>query len=156
MNLRRTFRGPIAWVVIAVLLIFGLYAITSSASSYKTVPLPKIENAIAAHQVPSAQLLDKEQEIQVTLKPSGPGFNGATKVQSAYTVHYDADALRRAQERRRDRHHAEGRPQQRHRLVLLERPAVRADPVRDAVLPQPDAGRRWPRHAVRQGPRPSW
>jgi cell division protease FtsH len=93
MNLRRTFRGPIAWVVIAVLLIFGLYAITSSASSYKTVPLPAIENAIANHQVESAQLLDKEQEIQVTLKsgtnpPSA--FHGATKAQSAYTLHYDS------------------------------------------------------------------
>jgi cell division protease FtsH len=89
MNLRRTMRGPVAWVVIAILLVFGLYAITSSASSYKTVPLPAIESAIANHQVQSAQLLDKEQEIQVTLK-SNHSLSGSSKVQSAYTLHYDS------------------------------------------------------------------
>jgi cell division protease FtsH len=89
MNLRRTFRGPIAWVVIAILLVFGLYAITSSTSSYKTVSLPQIENAISAHQVASAVLLDKEQEVQITLK-SPNTISGSSKVQSAYTNHYDA------------------------------------------------------------------
>jgi cell division protease FtsH len=90
MNLRRTMRGPVAWVIIAILLVFGLYAVTSSASSYKTVPLPTIETAIAQHKVQSAQLLDKEQEIQVTLKPQQSIPNvSSSKVQSAYTVHYD-------------------------------------------------------------------
>jgi len=88
MNLRRTFRGPIFWVVLAILVVFGLLEVATAGGGYKTVPLPKIEQAIASHQVADANMLDKEQVIQVTLA-DGHSIDGATKVQSNYTLHYD-------------------------------------------------------------------
>jgi cell division protease FtsH len=88
MNLRRTFRGPIVWVVLAILVVFGLLEVATAGGSYKTVDLPRIQAAIDSGQVTSANLLDKEQEIQVTLA-SGHEIDGATKVQSSYSLHYD-------------------------------------------------------------------
>jgi cell division protease FtsH len=88
MNLRRTFRGPIFWVVLAILVVFGLLEVATAGGSYKSVALPKIEQAIADHDVSSANLLDKEQEIQVTLAP-GHQIEGSSKLESAYTQHYD-------------------------------------------------------------------
>ncbi len=90
MNLRRTFRGPILWVILAILVVFGLLEVATAGGSYKTVPLPQIQHAISSHEVKSANLLDKEQEIQVTLLPNHQ-INGATKVQSPYTQHYDVN-----------------------------------------------------------------
>ncbi len=88
MNLRRTFRGPIFWVVLAVLVVFVLLEVATAGGGYKRVPLPKIQQAIANHQVESANMLDKEQVIQVTLRGDNR-IDGATKVQSDYTLHYD-------------------------------------------------------------------
>jgi cell division protease FtsH len=89
MNLRRTFRGPILWVVLGIVAVFVVLEMVSARGGYKTVPLPEIQHAIANHEVTSANLLDREQEIQVTLK-SGQSVDGATKVQSDYTLHYDS------------------------------------------------------------------
>src|SRR4051794_39541523 len=94
MNLRRTIRGPITWLVVAVVLVLLLVTLTSSNGGYKNVSLNTIESAIAAGDVLSANVLDKEQQIQVTVKTgSAPtkldGVDGATKLQSSYTLHYD-------------------------------------------------------------------
>ena len=88
MNLRRTFRAPVFLVVLAILVVFGLLEVATSGSGYKTVPLPRIQAAIDAGQVTNANLLDKEQEIQVTLS-SGHSIEGQTKVESAFTHDYD-------------------------------------------------------------------
>jgi cell division protease FtsH len=88
MNLRRTFRGPMLWVIVAILVVFGLLEVATAGGSYKTVPLPTIQAAIANHEVASAIVRDNSQEIEITLA-SGHVIGGATKLQSAYTLHYD-------------------------------------------------------------------
>src|SRR5881296_292013 len=88
MNLRRTIRGPITWLIVAVVLVLALLTITSSSGGYKNVSLSAIETAIANQQVESATLQDKEQQIQVTLK-QGQQVEKSSKLQSSYTVHYD-------------------------------------------------------------------
>jgi cell division protease FtsH len=88
MNLRRTFRGPILWVVVAILVVFGLLEVANSGGTYKTVPLSSIQAAIANHQVVSATLNDSTQEAQVTVTPAG-AIDGQTKVQSPYTRNQD-------------------------------------------------------------------
>jgi cell division protease FtsH len=77
-------------VVLALLVIFMLVELGVSGSSYKSVPLPRIVQAIQTGQVSSANLLDKEQEIQLTLR-KGQTIDGNPKVQSSYTVNYDAE-----------------------------------------------------------------
>src|SRR5689334_21367943 len=91
MNLRRTIRGPITWLIVAVIIVLALVTLTSSGGGYKNVSLNTIETAISAGQVESANVLDKEQQIQVTLKTPNDvkGVDGATKLQSSYTLHYD-------------------------------------------------------------------
>jgi cell division protease FtsH len=94
MNLRRTIRGPITWLVVAVILVLALVTLTSSNGGYKGVSLNTIESAISNGDVESANVLDKEQQIQVTIKPDSAtskldGVDGATKLQSSYTLHYD-------------------------------------------------------------------
>src|SRR3954452_14539053 len=94
MNLRRTIRGPITWLIVAVVLVLALLTITSSSGGYKSVSLSQIETAIANQQVETATLQDKEQQIQVTLKKgvSIPGVD-SSKLQSSYTIHYDDKLL---------------------------------------------------------------
>jgi cell division protease FtsH len=88
MNLRRTFRGPLIWVLLAILVVVLLLEVATAGGSYKSVPLPQIQQAIVNQEVKSASLLDKAQEIQVQLTP-GHEIDGATKVQSPYSLHYD-------------------------------------------------------------------
>src|SRR3954454_3867882 len=88
MNLRRTIRGPITWLIVAVVLVLALVTITSNNGGYKGVALSKIEQAIAAHEVSSATLEDKEQKIQVTLA-NGKQIEGSNKDESNYSIHYD-------------------------------------------------------------------
>jgi cell division protease FtsH len=90
MNLRRTFRGPLVWVIVAILVVFGLLEVATAGGSYKTVPLTTVESAISNHQVTAATLRDNSQEIQVSVaKP----IDGATKLQSPYTLHYDTNLV---------------------------------------------------------------
>src|SRR4051812_24973319 len=91
MNLRRTIRGPITWLIVAVILVLALVTITSNNGGYKSVALSKIEQAIAAHEVSSATIKDKEQQIQVTLADNKQ-IEGSNKLESNYSLHYD-DAL---------------------------------------------------------------
>jgi cell division protease FtsH len=97
MNLRRTFRGPITWLIVAVVLVLALLTITSTSGGYKSVSLSAIEHAIANQQVQSATLKDKEQQIQVTLK-SGQEIDKSSKLQSSYTIHYDDTLLQELQQ----------------------------------------------------------
>ncbi|HET7311046.1 MAG TPA: ATP-dependent zinc metalloprotease FtsH [Mycobacteriales bacterium] len=98
MNLRRTFRGPITWLIVAVVLVLALLTITSTSGGYKSVSLSRIEQAISNGQVQSATLKDKEQQIQVTLKSDAPKIEGATKLQSSYTIHYDDTLMQELQQ----------------------------------------------------------
>src|SRR5581483_5673081 len=86
MNLRRTFRGPILWVIVAILVVFALLEIATAGGSYKSVSLPTIQQQITNHNVQSATVKDTSQEIQVVLRTP---IDGSTKLQSAYTLHYD-------------------------------------------------------------------
>jgi cell division protease FtsH len=82
MNLRRTVRGPITWLIVAVVVVLALLTFTSGDGGYKSVALSQIENAIQSRNVSSATLKDKEQQIQVTLQDG-------KKLVSSYTTNYD-------------------------------------------------------------------
>ena len=92
MNLRRTIRGPITWLVVAVILVLALVTLTSSNGGYKGVSLNTIETAIANGDVQTATVQDKEQQIQVTVRSGSATsklVDNATKLQSSYSLHYD-------------------------------------------------------------------
>ena len=86
MNLRRTVRGPITWLILAVVVVLALLTFTSGDGGYKSASLSTIESAISQGKVTSATLKDKEQQIQVTVKDK---INGSNKLESNYTTNYD-------------------------------------------------------------------
>ena len=83
MDMKRLLRGPVAILVLLVLVFVLVESVASSGQSYKSVPLSQIETAISTHHVQSATLKDKEQQIQVTLNDEG-----GTKEQASYPDQY--------------------------------------------------------------------
>src|SRR4051794_1679997 len=82
MNLRRTVRGPITWLIVAVVVVLALLTFTGSSGGYKSASLSQIESFVASHHVKSATLKDKEQQVQITT-------DDGKKYQSSYTTNYD-------------------------------------------------------------------
>src|SRR5437763_15512328 len=93
MNLRRTVRGPITWLIVAVVVVLALLTFTGSSGGYKSTSLSDIETAIAQNNVQSATLKDKEQQIQVTLKDSAQKIKDSRKLESSYTTNYDTQLM---------------------------------------------------------------
>jgi len=87
MNLRRVFRGPVGWIALAVLLVLFLSPLLGSAGGYKSEPLTRVEAAVAAGQASSANLLDREQVVEVTLK-DGQQVDGSSKISSSFPSSY--------------------------------------------------------------------
>ena len=85
MNLKRSFRGPIAWIVLAIILVFALSGIFSTGGSYKTVKTSEALSAISAGKAQSVKILDNEQQLQVDLK-KGETVSGANKIQADYAT----------------------------------------------------------------------
>src|SRR4051794_19512937 len=68
MNLRRTIRGPITWLIVAVVLVLALPTITSSSGGYKSVSPSPIAQALSTGHLHNAAPQGKEQQNQGTLK----------------------------------------------------------------------------------------
>src|SRR3954469_3134895 len=88
MDLKRYLRGPLLWIVLAILAVLVLTTVVhgrgGSAPGYPS----KVITAIKAGQVESATVKDKEQQIQVTLK-EGSTIKGHKKVYAGVTTHQD-------------------------------------------------------------------
>ena len=85
MNLKRSFRGPIAWIVLAIILVFALSGIFSTGGSYKSVKTSEALSAISAGKAKSVKILDNEQQFQVDLN-NGVTVSGANKIQADYAT----------------------------------------------------------------------
>ena len=70
MNLRRIFRSPLAWIVIAVIAIGLLIDFSQRVTSgYKEAPTSQVVSIINGNEpLSEVILIDKEQEVRVTLK----------------------------------------------------------------------------------------
>lgn len=98
MNAKRFLRGPLFWVT---LVIFGLVAfsqITSSSGAFKKVDTATVLSAITNGKVESALVVDKDQRIEVTLKP-GDTISGATRIQASYVDGQQTEIISLLQDR---------------------------------------------------------
>ena len=70
MNFRRILRGPLLWIVLAVVVIGLLLDFSGSlAGGYKEVPTSKVVSIINGDEpLQQVILMDGDQEIRVTLK----------------------------------------------------------------------------------------
>jgi cell division protease FtsH len=66
MDMRRLFRGPLLLVIVAVVLFIIVLDFANSGSSYQGTDTSRIVSLIESGQVKSAQVIDKDQTIQIT------------------------------------------------------------------------------------------
>lgn len=84
MDVKRYFRGPVMWIVLAVLAVVVLMQVVGSSGGYKTVDTGQVVAAINDNKVESAKLTTgDEQTIKVTLK-DGQKVEDSSKIQASY------------------------------------------------------------------------
>ncbi|MGW3206241.1 ATP-dependent zinc metalloprotease FtsH [Streptomyces sp. NPDC001135] len=84
MDVKRYFRGPVMWIVLAVLAVVVLMQVVGSSGGYKTVDTGQVIAAINDNRVQSAKLTTgDEQTIKATLK-DGQKVDGSSKIQASY------------------------------------------------------------------------
>ncbi|MBQ0827306.1 ATP-dependent zinc metalloprotease FtsH [Streptomyces tagetis] len=84
MDVKRYFRGPVMWIVLAVLAVVVLMQVVGSSGGYKTVDTGQVVQAINDNKVESAKLTTgDEQTIKIQLK-AGEKLKGSSKVQASY------------------------------------------------------------------------
>lgn len=84
MDVKRYFRGPVMWIVLAVLAVVVLMQVVGSGGGYKTVDTGQVLAAISDNKVESAKLTTgDEQTIKATLK-DGVKVEGSSKIQASY------------------------------------------------------------------------
>ncbi|MFE4641224.1 ATP-dependent zinc metalloprotease FtsH, partial [Streptomyces sp. NPDC056730] len=84
MDVKRYFRGPVMWIVLAVLAVVVLMQVVGSSGGYKTVDTGEVVQAIDKNQAEQVRLTTgDEQIIKVDLK-NGQKINGSDKIQASY------------------------------------------------------------------------
>jgi cell division protease FtsH len=81
----RLLRGPLFWIIVAILGVSIFGQISGVGNDYREITTSQALDAIAKSDVESAILVDKSQKIQLTLK-SGVLIGGSDKVEAFYVV----------------------------------------------------------------------
>ena len=91
----RILRGPLFWIVVAILGVSLFGQVSSVGNRYTEIGTSQALDAIAQSKVESALVIDKSQKLQLILKP-GNLINGSSKVEAAYVIRQEptiVDAL---------------------------------------------------------------
>ena len=81
----RIIRGPLFWIVVAILAVSIFGQISGVGNRYTEVRTSQALDAISQSKVESALLIDRSQKLQLILKP-GNLINGSSKVEASYVV----------------------------------------------------------------------
>jgi cell division protease FtsH len=77
------FRGPLLWIVVAILAVTIFGQITGAGNRYTQIDTSRALAAISQSEVESAVLIDRSQKIRLILKP-GVLIKGDSKVEASY------------------------------------------------------------------------
>jgi len=91
----RMVRGPLFWIVVAILGVTIFGQISSVGNRYEEIRTSQALDAIAQSKVESALVIDKSQKLQLILKP-GELIGGSSKVEASYVARQEptiVDAL---------------------------------------------------------------
>ena len=80
---QRILRGPLFWIVAAIFAVTIFGQISGAGNQFTRVKTSQILDAIAKSEVSSATLIDRDQKIQIILKP-GNTINGSSKVEAFF------------------------------------------------------------------------
>ena len=81
----RIIRGPLFWIIIAILGVTIFGQISSVGNRYTEIGTSQALDAIAQSKVESALVIDRSQKLQLILKP-GELIEGSSKVESSYVA----------------------------------------------------------------------
>ena len=81
----RIVRGPLFWIVVAILGVTIFGQISSVGNRYTEIGTSQALDAIAQSKVESALVIDRSQKLQLILKP-GQLIEGSSKVESSYVA----------------------------------------------------------------------
>ena len=81
----RIVRGPLFWIVVAILGVTIFGQISSVGNRYTEIGTSQALDAIAQSKVESALVIDRSQKLQLILKP-GELIEGSSKVESSYVA----------------------------------------------------------------------
>ncbi|WP_327177172.1 ATP-dependent zinc metalloprotease FtsH [Streptomyces sp. NBC_01335] len=86
MDVKRYFRGPVMWIVLAVLAVVVLMNVVGQSGGYKTVDTAKVVQAISKNQVESAKLTTGDEQILKIELKDGEKLKGesGSKFQASY------------------------------------------------------------------------
>ncbi|MEN9305207.1 MAG: hypothetical protein RLY76_475 [Actinomycetota bacterium] len=78
-------RKPLFWIFVAIIAVTVFGQISSSSNQFTKIETSQAMAAISAGEVESANIVDRDQKIQLILKP-GQAINGATQVEASYVT----------------------------------------------------------------------
>ncbi|MFJ5530007.1 ATP-dependent zinc metalloprotease FtsH [Streptomyces sp. NPDC093261] len=87
MDVKRYFRGPVMWIVLAVLAVVVLMQVVGSSGGYKTVDTGQVVAAINENKVQSAKLTTGDEQIVKVLLKDGQKVQDSSKIQASYIGH---------------------------------------------------------------------
>ena len=82
---QRLTRRPLFWIFVAIIAVTIFGQISSGSNQFTKIDTSQAMAAITRGEVESANLVDRDQVIQLVLKP-GQAINGATKVEASYVT----------------------------------------------------------------------
>ena len=84
-KMRKIMRGPLFWIVVALIAVSVFGRISGSGNQFQKVDTSVILAEISSNKVDSAVLVDKDQKIRVILK-AGEFVNGSAKLEASYVT----------------------------------------------------------------------
>jgi len=88
----RLLRGPLFWIIAAIVAVSIFGQITSAGNKYTKVLTSQALDAISTSDVESAVVIDKSQKIRLILK-AGKTINGSSKVEASYVARQEPTVI---------------------------------------------------------------
>ena len=86
---RKILRGPLFWIIAALIAVSVFGQISATGEEYKKVETSAILNEISLNNVKSALVIDRDQKVQVILK-DGEFVDGSAKIEASYVADQEA------------------------------------------------------------------
>uniref|UniRef100_UPI00404B14D1 ATP-dependent zinc metalloprotease FtsH n=1 Tax=Candidatus Nanopelagicus sp. TaxID=2518620 RepID=UPI00404B14D1 len=86
---RKILRGPLFWIIAALIAVSVFGQISATGEEYKKVETSAILNEISLNNVKSALVIDRDQKVQVILK-DGEFVDGSAKIEASYVAGQEA------------------------------------------------------------------
>ena len=86
---RKILRGPLFWIIAALIAVSVFGQISATGEEYKKVETSAILNEISLNNVKSALVVDRDQKVQVILK-DGEFVDGSAKIEASYVAGQEA------------------------------------------------------------------